>query len=210
MTLFMAACEFSSVIVIKEFLARDPSVIDSTNRFGMTPLHFACYGGNLAVAKLLYETEPKLLKVITQANNSCLDYAVNNFRCNEEIGQWVRSCNPQFFEELAANNAKNLKVQGYLDLVYRMEDACKILKFDKNHEVVRILKAIDNTTQLTDMVDAAKKFLTSASQLYLKSEPQFLGDSADIKVLQGAFKLLMEKVGNTFENPRLKDYLQSI
>lgn len=61
----------------KVYIQKKISILDITNQYGATPLHYACYFGNRRVIDFLLDLGANI-NSLDQENNSCLHYAVNS------------------------------------------------------------------------------------------------------------------------------------
>jgi hypothetical protein len=82
---FLILCAFGSEDIVRKLLNEDRTLISSTNKMNMNAAHFACYGGNIKVAKLLHAFYPDLF------NEKCHDLAKESPYDTSEIIPWLNS-----------------------------------------------------------------------------------------------------------------------
>jgi hypothetical protein len=82
---FLILCAFGSEDTVRKLLHEDRTIISSTNAKNMNAADFACYGGNIQVAKLLYAFYPDLF------NEKCHDLAKESPYDTSETISWLDS-----------------------------------------------------------------------------------------------------------------------
>ena len=82
---FLILCAFGSEETVRKLLHEDRTIISSTNAKNMNAAHFACYGGNVHVAKLLYAFYPDLF------NEKCHELAKKSPYDTSAIIPWLDS-----------------------------------------------------------------------------------------------------------------------
>jgi len=88
---FLVLCAFGSVEVVRALLKEDKTRSAITNDINMNAAHFACYGGNEDVAKLLYNFNPDLFDAKTETGLSCAKLAEQSPYDTTAIKEWLAS-----------------------------------------------------------------------------------------------------------------------
>ncbi len=86
---FLILCAFGSVETVRALLIDDKTLISSQNNLGMNAALFACYGGNVEVAKFLHEFYPELFDKKTERGLGCKEIAALSLQDITEIKSWL-------------------------------------------------------------------------------------------------------------------------
>ncbi len=146
---FLILCAFGSAEVVRRLLIDDKTHISSLNKMRMNAAHFACYGNNIEVAKLLYAFHSELFDAKTTQGLSCKEVAAKSLSRTDEFTSWLDSLMESKEKEVENPNTKKIRIK-------------ESKSVDKNQVTLELSKASFYIDCFSDVENL--NFLTAAFQ----------------------------------------------